>query len=684
MSATTANPSGAAPAPRKLTLREQEAALNARASLLDVDTDIGFLESMRIVRRGIGLLRHFWGRFLVKFVLNLGALAIPVVVLPWPLKLVIDHVVLGRPIETATGYPGFMAPLLQALHGSTPADIMVWLTVFALGMVVLVGGFASGGATKDETEAQMEEGHDHATRQENLTHGGHSFVGGLWGIVEFAINTRLTQSVNHFLRSQLFERIKSLPMTTLDDLRIGDSVYRVMYDTPSVNTIFYETILTPILSITTFLFALATMLSAYPQSPQIAWFALALFPAYILVTSPFTRMLRRRNQASRAAGTIVTSTIEEGMDNVMAVQSLGGNKQERERFGTDSAESFKRYRATVLLNVAVANLGGLMERVVFAGVIWFVTSHIIDGQMSPGDYGALLFYFGWMRGPAAAFSTLWMRLQSNVAGMRRVYALMDLPKDVDMGSRPLPRIEHGVAFRGAGLVYPDGRRALDDVSFDANIGQIVAFVGPTGAGKTSLAQLIPRYRVATEGQVLIDGIDVREATMASLRDQVTYVFQETQLFSDSILDNIRFGRPDASIEDVERAARIAGVHAFIAALPDGYDTKLGTTSAKLSVGQKQRIAIARGLLRDSRILILDEPTSALDPETEQYLVQALHEAAKDRLVVIIAHRLSTIAHADKIVFIDKGRVLEQGRHHELMARPDSHYRRFVELQTAPL
>ncbi|MEM7019609.1 MAG: ATP-binding cassette domain-containing protein, partial [Pseudomonadota bacterium] len=171
--------------------------------------------------------------------------------------------------------------------------------------------------------------------------------------------------------------------------------------------------------------------------------------------------------------------------------------------------------------------------------------------------------------------------------------------------------------------------------------------------------------------------------MQSLRSQITYVFQETQLFSDSIIDNIRYGKPEATQEEVERVAQVAGVHDFIASLPEGYSTKLGAAAlSKLSVGQKQRIAIARGLLRDSKILILDEPTSALDPETEEYLVQSLHEAAKDRLVIIIAHRLSTIAHADHIAFLEDGHIQEQGSHGELMTIEDGHYRGFVELQTS--
>ncbi len=179
----------------------------------------------------------------------------------------------------------------------------------------------------------------------------------------------------------------------------------------------------------------------------------------------------------------------------------------------------------------------------------------------------------------------------------------------------------------------------------------------------------------------IDGRNVDDLTIDSMREQITYVFQETQLFSDTIMANIRYGKLDASAAEVERVAKIAGVHDFITQLPEGYGTRLGTSNSKLSVGQKQRISIARGLLRDSKVLILDEPTSALDPETEEFLVASLHEAAKDRLVIIIAHRLSTIAHANRIVFMDGGRVAEQGTHTELMARPNGHYRKFVQLQT---
>ena len=368
------------------------------------------------------------------------------------------------------------------------------------------------------------------------------------------------------------------------------------------------------------------------------------------------------------------------MSNVLAVQSLGGNEREGERFRKASEESFRRFRwewFLVLTYRQAFSLALLLSQVVFFIVM---AGRVIDGTFTAGDYFVLTYYFFVLSATFGAWGFMYTEWQRDIAGMRRVFFLMDLPAEKARDGVELDRIKRGVEMKGAGLVYPDGRRALRNVDLEARIGEIVAFVGPTGAGKTSLAYMVPAFVQATEGAASVDGVDLKDVSVESLRDQVSYVFQETQLFSDSILENIRYGNPAATEAQVERAARVAGAHDFIAALPDGYRTNLGTVTSKLSVGQKQRIAIARGLVRDARVLILDEPTSALDPETEAYLVNALHEAAKDRLVIVIAHRLSTIAHADRIYFLEEGEVRESGSHEQLMAVPDGRYREYVSLQ----
>ena len=644
---------------------------------------MGFVETLRILARSWSFVRFFKIRFAIKWVLTLISLMFPILVLPWTLQIMIDHVVLGNPIDSSTGYLGFPAylhPILDLMQHMSAWEILSWLTGSSFLLVIIFGAYSN--EQRDTSEADMQQGNDTATQQDNWTHGGFSFSGGITGYYEYKMNSRLTQSINHLIRAKLFHRIQSLPITTLEDQRIGDAIYRVMYDSPSINQIFYEIINRPTLSTILFIAAMATMMSAFPHVPEVVWCAAAIFPIYILITGPFSSIMRRVQEKSRHAGSVTTSTIEEGMDNILAVQSLGGEDKERARFGADSKESFKRFRFVMLVEILLANAQGLGGVLILTLAFWLVISRVIDGDLTPGNYGSLMFYFGWMAGPAISFATLWIHLQRFAPGMRRVFALMDLPVEEDLGHLRIDTINEDIEIKGAGLVYPDGRRALKDVSFEAKIGQIVAFVGPTGSGKTSLAYLLPRYHMATEGEVFIDGVDVRDIKIESLRSQITYVFQETQLFSLSIFDNICFGKPEASQVEVERVAKIAGIHDFIISLPGGYETKLGSTAiSKLSVGQKQRIAIARGLLRDSKILILDEPTSALDPETEQYLVNALKEASKDRLVIIIAHRLSTIANADKIIFLEDGVILEQGSPGELMRNEDSHYRNYVRLQT---
>jgi ABC-type multidrug transport system fused ATPase/permease subunit len=399
-----------------------------------------------------------------------------------------------------------------------------------------------------------------------------------------------------------------------------------------------------------------------------------------LLSTPFAKLLRRRSEASRAAGSQTTSNIEEGMSNILAVQNLGGNKQERQRFSDASNNSFKRYRQMVVAQLLLGASGTLAF--ITGQILFFVlmAGHVIDVTYSAGDYFVVLYYFYVLSAVSFSFGFMFSELQEPVAGMARVFNLLDTPAEKTTGGVELAEIKHGLVMKDVGLTYPDGRVALRNVNLDAKLGEIVALVGPTGAGKTTLAYLVPALLRASNGSVSIDGINLKDVSVESLRQQVSYVFQETQLFSDSILQNIRYGNKSASLEQVHAVARTAGAHDFITALPEGYETKLGTVMSKLSVGQKQRISIARGLLRETRILILDEPTSALDPETEAYLVDALHAAAKKKLVIIIAHRLSTITHADTIYFLEAGEIIESGSHDELMSKPNGRYQEYVSLQ----
>ena len=682
-------------------LREGEKALDRSANALDVQTDIPFREVLRIFARVLSYLRLFKARVAAKFALVTVEMVFRLLVAPWPGKVVVDHVILGMPIGDAAGFPGYLAPFVVMLADKGPVEIMLW--VFLLGVfMVTVFGFttsrgtarsasgmptgasaaSSGGATTLLTHGHgtLAQGHDTATQTENQANRGSGLMGGILGFLDFRLHLRLTQSLNHLLRTQLAGRIKRLPMTTLDDQRIGDSVYRVLYDTTSVSLVLHE------VGLEFYSHALGITISAmimytyFGSAPEVIVLAALSLPIMLVFVVPFARMARRRSQASRASGSNTTSNIEEGMSNVLAVQSLGGNKREGQRFRNVSEESFRRFRIESFLKLTYGQAGSLAF--MLGQVLFFVViaGRVIDGTFTAGDYFVLQYYFFVLSATFAGAGFIYTVLQNNIAGLRRVFFLMDLPAEKTGDGVDLPEITRGVDMKNVGLTYPDGRQALRNINLEARIGEIVAFVGPTGAGKTSLAYMVPAFLQATEGTVSIDGVDLKDVSVDSLREQVSYVFQETQLFSDSILENIRYGNRTATEAEVERVARIAGAHDFIAALPDGYRTNLGTVTSKLSVGQKQRIAIARGLLREARILILDEPTSALDPETEAFLVDALHEAAKDKLVIIIAHRLSTIAHSDRIYFLENGEIREQGTHEELMAVPDGHYRSYASLQ----
>ncbi|MCY3965449.1 MAG: ABC transporter ATP-binding protein [Acidobacteria bacterium] len=682
-------------------LREHEKQLDRVASVLDLGTDISFREVLRIFARVVSTFRLFKARIATKLGFITVELVFRLMVAPWPGKVVVDHVILGMPIGDASGFPAFLAPAVLLLDGMRPVEMMLWVFLLGVFMVTVFGFTTSRGAGRSPSGAPtgasagssggataltpqglgtLAQGHDIATQTENQANLGSGLMAGILGFIDFRVHLRLSQSMNHFLRTRVAGKLRSLPMTTLDDLRIGDSVYRVLYDSTSANMLLHGIALGLYSGLLGVVITLYIMFTYFGAAPEVIVLGMLALPIVFLIELPFARMARRRGQASRASGSSTTSNIEEGMSNVLAVQSLGGNEREARRFRRASAESFKRFRTEwflVLTYRQAFSLALLLSQVLFFIVM---AGRVIDGTFTAGDYFVLTYYFFVLSATFGAWGFMYTEWQRDIAGMRRVFFLMDLPEEKTRDGVELDRIKRGVEMKGVGLTYPDGRRALRDVNLEARVGEIVAFVGPTGAGKTSLAYMVPAFVQATEGTVKVDGVDLKDVAVESLRKQASYVFQETQLFSDSILENIRYGNPAATEAQVERAARVAGAHDFIGALPDGYRTNLGTVTSKLSVGQKQRIAIARGLLREARILILDEPTSALDPETEAYLVDALHEAAKDKLVIIIAHRLSTIANADRICFLEDGEVRESGTHEELMAMPDGRYREYVSLQ----
>ena len=645
--------------------------------VVDVHTDLTAADVFRILGRCLVYIRPHWRLFALKFGLMLGSFA-PLLVVPWPLKILVDHVVLQHSLaESTIRFPPFFAPFVTAVAGLDPFGLLLG-TLALLGVLVIL--FGAGTGDPRGNLAFLAQGQDTATQSENLISAGWSMAGGVWGLADLLCNIRLVQRVTDSFRTHLFHRLMHLPMPVLDDQRIGDSIYRTMYDAPSIQGICFDITLMPVVSI------LGAAVSVYVMHysfghiiPELIWLAMATMPLALLLTAPLAGLARRASQASRSSGTATTNRIEENTANMVTVQSHGAEDKQREEFAGASADSFRRYRHVVAMGIAIDVASSLALLGVGVWTFLLVTEEIIGGKLLPGDFIVVLGLFFTVAGASITFGRLWVDFQNNAAGVRRVFFFIDLPGDGDETGSPSPkrRLREAITFDNVGFVYPDGRQALTGVSFEARVGQTVALVGPTGAGKTSLAYLVPGFLQPTSGRVLFDGVDIRDIDPAAIRDQVSYVFQEHLLFSETVLDNLRLGRPEATEAELQQAARMGAAHEFIEALPEGYQTVLGGGGATLSVGQKQRLSIARGLVRDTPVLILDEPTAALDPDTESALVDALNGIKRDRIVFLIAHRLSTVASADLVVFMDEGRILESGSPAELTAKPDGAFRRFA-------
>ena len=646
---------------------------------VDTSTDISSLASLKLLGRSLNLLKDVKLLFAGKFVFAAVSM-FPALVIPWVAKIIIDQVLLQKPFGTTdVRFPPFMDPFIDLVGDMGPMGIMAAIVLMYGLLLVLFGTRGPGGGTY----VYLPQGQDSATQSEATLSQGSSTAGGIWGLSEMMVNIRLTQRMANNVRTRLFERLTHLPMTTLDDHRIGDSVYRVMYDTPQVSGICYTLTITPVLTIAFAAISLYLMQYSYGEvAPELVWIAGGLIPFALVVTFPLSGIARRLNQASRASGTATTNGIEESMDNIAAVQSLGGTEQETEKFEARSSESFKRYRLVFLFNQILFVLGFMCTGVMGIYVTIQIGNGIIEGIMSPGDFGVLIGLFYSLGAAALRIGMYWITLQSNVAAVRRVFFFLDYKsEDTDTKGHTIPPIETGVTLDHVDFSYPNRQQVLNDINLKLSLGELIAIVGPTGAGKTSLAYLLPGFLRPTSGRMLFDDTDAANVNLASLRDQVSYVFQEHILLAESIRANLQLAKPQATDDEIVTACRTAGAMEFINTLPDGLDTILGRSGDTLSVGQQQRLCIARGLIRDTRILILDEPTAALDPETENALVSALLEAAKGKLVIIIAHRLSTIRKADRIIFLEDGQVKDVGNHETLMSLPDGAYKQFVELQS---
>ncbi|RKH24932.1 ABC transporter ATP-binding protein [Corallococcus sp. CA041A] len=479
------------------------------------------------------------------------------------------------------------------------------------------------------------------------------------------------QHVLSDLRLRLFERLQQLPLSWFDRRPLGDLMSRMLSDVDTLNQLFAQG-LTQLLG--SLLGLVGVLVAMFALNWRLALACFSLIPAIVFTTWFFASRARNAYRKTRQTVGDVTANLQEEIGGVRQAQAFNRTEKNIERFRDRNAANRDANVAAVGITSAFSPAIDLLSTLSTALVIGYGGALALSGQLTVGGVAAFLIYVQQFFRPVQLAASVAALMQSALAGAERIFSILDEttePPDV-AGAMELGPLQGQVVFEGVSFGYDAARPVLRDVSFHLEPGQTLALVGRTGAGKTTVASLVPRFYDVTGGTVRVDGHDVRQVTRASLRRQMAMVLQEPFLFSGKVADNIAYGKADATREDVEAAAKAVHAHDFITQLPQGYDTVLGEGGATLSQGQRQLLAFARAVIANPRVLILDEATANIDTRTEALIQLALGQLLSGRTSIVIAHRLNTIRHADLILVLEHGTVVERGNHEELLAK-GGHY-----------
>jgi ATP-binding cassette subfamily B protein len=486
------------------------------------------------------------------------------------------------------------------------------------------------------------------------------------------------QHVLRVLRVEVFEQLHRLSLSYYSEHEAGDLMSRITNDTSAIEQAFSFALVNVISGVLLLVWVSYNMVMA---NLPFALLSLSVAPVMFLATLYFSEQARKAFRVSREEIGNVNAELQESIASVREVQAFNRADENIEQFKEVNAANRDANVRAVAYTSALAPALEALSYVALAIVTGVGGWYLLSGQSLMGTVvtlGLVVTFLGYVQRfnqPIQQIAVLWTNIQNAIAGAERIFHILDEKPAVFNKSRAqdMPPIQGGVEFDRATHSYEDGVPVLKDVSFTAQPGQTVAIVGPTGAGKTTIINLIPRFYDVTGGAVRIDGIDVRDVNMRSLREQIGIVLQDTFLFSTTVMENVRFGRPNATDEEVIAAIKLANADSFIERMPEKYQTVLGERGSGLSQGQRQLLSIARAALADPRILILDEATSSVDTRTERLIQKAFDELLKGRTAFVIAHRLSTIRNADMILVLKDGQIIERGRHEELLAKEGFYY-----------
>jgi ATP-binding cassette subfamily B protein len=541
---------------------------------------------------------------------------------PWPLKIVIDNVLKAQPIRA-----GWLNHLIVHFIGTEKLAV---LKAAALAYIAI------------------------------------ACIGAISSYFEKYIITSVGQWVTHDLRLAIYSHIQRLSLAYHDTNPIGDVLSRVTSDIDSVQSFIVSGLMSVFIN-SILLVGMVGVMSYLNW--RFTLITLSVSPMLAAIVFSFTRRIKKASRETRKKEGEIVSVMQEVLSSIRVVKAFAREDYEQHRLEEQSLEGVEMALKARSLKAKLSPLVEVIVAIGTAMVLWFGARMAMDGTLSAGALIVFLFYVGKLYKPMQELSKMTDAYSKAAVGFERIRDVLDTPgtvKDVRSAKR-LQHVKGEIEFDHVGFCYQEGEPVLKDVSFKINPGQMVALVGPSGAGKTTIMSLIPRFYDPTSGVVRIDGHDIKRLQQKSLRRHIGFVLQDTTLFHAPVWSNIAYGKPTATREEIMEAARLANADEFISKLPEGYDTLLGERGANLSGGQRQRIAIARAIICDTPILILDEPSSGLDAESEKLVFEALDRLTEGKTTIVIAHRLSTIKRADCIFVVSDGQVTEQGKHDELLA-----------------